>query len=71
MHKWEELATWVLEFSKEKLIQSYVRKLKPHIQNGLKMNYITSMEMTMHEEKARKFKLERSFQKIEKIYSIW
>jgi hypothetical protein len=47
-----------------------VRKLKPHIQNGLKMNNITSMEMTMDEKNATKFKLERSFQKFNKIYSI-
>ena len=40
------------------------------MQNGLKMHNIASMEMAKHKENATNAKLERSFETIDKVYSI-
>ena len=58
-YEWEALATSVYGLSKNKLVQSYVGKLKPHIQNELKMDYFLSMEKVRLEERVVEAKLEK------------
>ena len=57
-YEWEALTTSVHWLSKNKLVQSYVGKLKPHIQNELKMHQFLCMEKVKLKEKVVESKLE-------------
>ena len=59
MYELEALTMWVHGLSKNKLDQPYVGRLKPHIQNELKMDYFLSMEKVRLKEKFVEDKLEK------------
>jgi hypothetical protein len=68
--EWETLATRVPGYQQERLVQSYITGLKPHIQNELKLHDITDMETTIRKARETEKKLERSLlQKFDKTYS--
>jgi hypothetical protein len=50
--EWETLATRVPGVSKQRLVQSYITGLKPHIQSELKLHDITEMETAIRKAKA-------------------
>jgi hypothetical protein len=58
--EWKTLATKVPELSTEPLIQSYIIGLKPHIQNGLKLHDITTIEVAIRKAKVAEKKSESS-----------
>jgi hypothetical protein len=69
-HDWEELAMQVRGISTNGINQSYVTRVKPHIQNKLNMHDITTMEKAKRKVKAVKNKFERSsLQRFDKVYS--
>lgn len=57
--EWENLATRVPGLSETRLIQSYITRLKPHLQVELKFHDITSIEEARQKAKAIEKKLER------------
>jgi hypothetical protein len=69
---WETLGTRVPGLWTERLVQSYIIGLKPHIQNELKLHNIIDMKSVICTARAAERKLERSsLHKFEKTYSRW